>query len=62
MMLLTVCDLIDKYIIDNVDKSAMQVLFDEFDVDKDGKITVNQLEQLLDKLGDSFNQSVESPA
>ena len=36
---------------DNVDKSALQVLFNDYDTDRDGFITANQLEQMLVKLG-----------
>lgn len=35
----------------NVDKSALQLLFNDYDTDCDGFITVNQLEQMLVKLG-----------
>lgn len=36
---------------DNVDKSALQSLFNEYDGDKDGSINVDELEALLVKLG-----------
>ena len=36
---------------DEVDKAALQQLFDEYDTDKSGSITVNELEQMLVKLG-----------
>lgn len=37
--------------IDDVDHKALQVLFDEYDTDKDGKIAVKDLEAMLVKLG-----------
>ncbi len=37
--------------IDDVDRKALQILFDEHDGDKDGKIAVNELEAMLVKLG-----------
>ncbi len=39
------------FLIDNVDKAALQVLFNEYDVDRDGYITAGELEQMLVKLG-----------
>lgn len=37
--------------IDNIDREKLQCLFDEFDIDRDGSINVNELEKLLVKLG-----------
>jgi len=37
--------------IDNVDESALDALFKEYDTDKDGKLGIKDLEALLEKLG-----------
>lgn len=37
--------------LDNVDKKALQCLFDEYDVNKDGFISVDELENMLVKWG-----------
>jgi Ca2+-binding EF-hand superfamily protein len=39
------------YFSDNVDKTALQALFDEYDTDRNGFINVNELEQMLVKIG-----------
>jgi hypothetical protein len=36
---------------DNIDRDRLQCLFDEYDVDKDGAITVAELEKMLVTLG-----------
>lgn len=37
--------------LDNVDQEALQQLFNEYDTDKSGAISVSQLESMLVKLG-----------
>ena len=39
------------YILDNIDRSALQELFDEYDKDRDGSISVVELEKMLVELG-----------
>lgn len=37
--------------VDNVDQKALQELFDDYDLDRDGSLTLKEVESMLVKLG-----------